>query len=639
MSDTKEANSKSSDIEKYVTEKKGDENSNSGGVGGLTTTTMSAVQTVQTNALVIAETTNNVPPPAALPTPAPNSKPRERDAAPIETYVYRDFASAEPSTINTGTSHERMPPQSLQSQKLPSKLAAMLSDPDLASVLTWMPHGRSWKILNRELFSSFALPRYFGHSNHASFVRIVNAWGFRRVTKGTDRDSYYHELFLRCKPRLHERMKRLPTCHRKTPVDKDDKCPDFYELAKTSPLPELSWSFSGGAGPGGGSAVAPTSAMNQVTAAAAAAGYLGNSMAATATTHSLGLGGGLGSHGLGNGGGLGNHGLGNHNTNALFGNLHGSGPSPPTSAMESYLSNANNQGNDIPSLLKLLRQQGTLQQHQQVQQGSNNANNVMNQNLMHQLLRMQHTHPSQQTRNMNTSPSQSSSLLGGGNANSTLGKLASVAGSFAQPPITTSSSDAVFNSLTSSSMNGILPNQPQRRLSNDKISVNDVIQLRSIERTNELLAQKLASMQQDTQIMKQNAGDGSPTNAADQLSSANKHSPLHNHATGAPSNRSSSATPSKEEMLLQMIRRENQMNGGLLNHQAAHNQMNGGMLNHQAAHHQMNGGLLNHQTAGAPAKVSRHAAMEEGGGAMNQGLNLLLNSLTGMQQHQRANAL
>jgi len=206
---------------------------------------MSAVQTVQTNALVIAETTNNVPPPAALPTPAPNSKPRERDAAPIETYVYRDFASAEPSTINTGTSHERMPPQSLQSQKLPSKLAAMLSDPDLASVLTWMPHGRSWKILNRELFSSFALPRYFGHSNHASFVRIVNAWGFRRISIGVDRDSYYHELFLRGKPSLHQRMKRLPSCHRKTPVDKDDKSPDFYDLAKASPLPEVAWSSNG----------------------------------------------------------------------------------------------------------------------------------------------------------------------------------------------------------------------------------------------------------------------------------------------------------------------------------------------------------------------------------------------------------
>lgn len=186
---------------------------------------------------------------------APNSKPREEPVL-AETYVYRDFANAEPSALDTETCHKRMPPQSLQSQKLPSKLAAMLSDPDLAAIITWMPHGRSWKILNRELFSSFALPPYFGHSNYASFVRIINAWGFRRISVGIDRDSYYHELFLRGKPRLHERMKRLSSCHRKTPIDKDGKCPDFNVLSKTSPLPEDAWntgqrnsSFPGGALP------------------------------------------------------------------------------------------------------------------------------------------------------------------------------------------------------------------------------------------------------------------------------------------------------------------------------------------------------------------------------------------------------
>ena len=60
--------------------------------------------------------------------------------------------------------------------------------------VNWLPHGRSWKICNREIFTEIALPRYFGHKNYASFVRIVNAWGFRRVTSGLDRDSYYHEV-------------------------------------------------------------------------------------------------------------------------------------------------------------------------------------------------------------------------------------------------------------------------------------------------------------------------------------------------------------------------------------------------------------------------------------------------------------
>ena len=40
-------------------------------------------------------------------------------------------------------------------------------------------------------------------------------------------------------PKLRRRMKRLPACHRKTPVDKDDQCPNFYAMAKVSPLPEF----------------------------------------------------------------------------------------------------------------------------------------------------------------------------------------------------------------------------------------------------------------------------------------------------------------------------------------------------------------------------------------------------------------
>mmetsp|Transcript_13199 Transcript_13199/g.23985 ORF Transcript_13199/g.23985 Transcript_13199/m.23985 type:complete len:510 (-) Transcript_13199:207-1736(-) len=171
------------------------------------------------------------PPPTP---PAPNSKPRETDLD-EDSYVYRDFATIPAPSMEGASLH----PQSLQAQKLPAKLASILSDHDLTSVIIWLPHGRSWRVLNRDLFAEHALPRYFGHKNYASFVRIVNAWGFRRITRGADRDAYYHELFLRGRPDLHQRMKRLSTCHRKTPVNKEDKCPNFYELAKTSPLPEI----------------------------------------------------------------------------------------------------------------------------------------------------------------------------------------------------------------------------------------------------------------------------------------------------------------------------------------------------------------------------------------------------------------
>ena len=58
----------------------------------------------------------------------PNSKPREVEQV-TESYVYRDFASADPGQLEPGIAHKNMPPSALQSQKLPSKLAAMLQDP------------------------------------------------------------------------------------------------------------------------------------------------------------------------------------------------------------------------------------------------------------------------------------------------------------------------------------------------------------------------------------------------------------------------------------------------------------------------------------------------------------------------------
>lgn len=170
------------------------------------------------------------------PVVAPNSAPREMDPN-EDTYVYRDFATTLPPTVG-GAAAGLVHPQSLQAQKLPAKLASMLADSYLASVIAWQPHGRSWRVLNRDTFAEIALPRHFGHNNYASFVRIVNAWGFRRITRGADRDSYYHELFLRARPDLHMRMKRLAKCHRKTPTSKGDKNPDFSVLAKVSPLPE-----------------------------------------------------------------------------------------------------------------------------------------------------------------------------------------------------------------------------------------------------------------------------------------------------------------------------------------------------------------------------------------------------------------
>ena len=78
----------------------------------------------------------------------------------------------------------------------PTKLFVMLSHQHISHIIKWLPHGRSWLILNKTEFEKI-LPRYFNHSNYSSFIRQVNGWGFKRMSKPPDHNSYYHELFLR----------------------------------------------------------------------------------------------------------------------------------------------------------------------------------------------------------------------------------------------------------------------------------------------------------------------------------------------------------------------------------------------------------------------------------------------------------
>lgn len=120
----------------------------------------------------------------------------------------------------------------------PVKLYALLSQPNLAHVITWMPHGRSWKVLKPKIFETAVLPVFFESDNYHSFNRVINAWSFRRKSSGPDRGSYFHELFLRGKPHLQKYMRRLPRTHKKLTMKKEEE-PDFFELEKTSPLPSL----------------------------------------------------------------------------------------------------------------------------------------------------------------------------------------------------------------------------------------------------------------------------------------------------------------------------------------------------------------------------------------------------------------
>lgn len=119
----------------------------------------------------------------------------------------------------------------------PMKLFSMLEhidevDQDLSDVISWLPHGRAFKVHKPKKFADTVLPRFFHQNKYASFQRQLNLYGFSRITrKGADRGSYYHEYFLRGKKFLCNSIHRFKvkgTGARRS--SNPDAEPDFYNM-------------------------------------------------------------------------------------------------------------------------------------------------------------------------------------------------------------------------------------------------------------------------------------------------------------------------------------------------------------------------------------------------------------------------
>lgn len=154
------------------------------------------------------------------------------------TSVYRDFSRVLPEKHNDASS---LIAQSTTAKEptFPVKLHMILSNPEFQDIIAWLPHGRSWRILQQKAFEERVIPLYFRHGRYSSFARQVNGWGFKRITHGSDYNSYYHELFLRGMAHLCDKMRRLTTkdLSKKKKME-DGPTPDFYALSQDNPLPE-----------------------------------------------------------------------------------------------------------------------------------------------------------------------------------------------------------------------------------------------------------------------------------------------------------------------------------------------------------------------------------------------------------------
>jgi hypothetical protein len=117
-----------------------------------------------------------------------------------KNYSYRDFANVteDPEEPDDESDSRRRgnTDRSIRVQKFPVKLYAILAQQEFRGIVTWMPHGRAWKVIKPNAFETLVMPLFFEYSNYHSFNRLVNAWSFRRLSSGPDRGAYYHEVSL-----------------------------------------------------------------------------------------------------------------------------------------------------------------------------------------------------------------------------------------------------------------------------------------------------------------------------------------------------------------------------------------------------------------------------------------------------------
>ena len=126
-------------------------------------------------------------------------------------------------------------------EAFPTKLFKVLQHSDTggySSIISWLPHGRAFKIHNIDLFKKEIMTKYFFQTRLQSFTHQLYMYGFETVGEGRPKKYvYYHALFLRerfdlCKhiPTRHD--KYAPTFIMPSISHEDDfyKLPDYREM-------------------------------------------------------------------------------------------------------------------------------------------------------------------------------------------------------------------------------------------------------------------------------------------------------------------------------------------------------------------------------------------------------------------------
>jgi len=152
------------------------------------------------------------------------------------------------AAVPSPATHEVQPKRNFLSKtlKFPELLYRMLMDAeresDHSDAMSFLPHGRAFKIHKKEKFEQIIMPKYFPNNNWKSFRRQINLYDFIRISNsGPDDGAYYHNCLLRGRPDLLPlivRTKIKGGASKNLTTNTSASAPDFYSMKPISPPPQ-----------------------------------------------------------------------------------------------------------------------------------------------------------------------------------------------------------------------------------------------------------------------------------------------------------------------------------------------------------------------------------------------------------------
>lgn len=143
-------------------------------------------------------------------------------------HSYRDFSNV-PKELDY-EAHTK-----IEDMSFSEKVHIILAHEEHSKYIKWMPHGRCFFIANPKYFERTSCEKYFGHKRYSSFLRQVNNYGFKHISRGPDRNCYYHECFLKGMVHLCKYMPEPKDARRQIPDPENE--PDFGAISRLYPLP------------------------------------------------------------------------------------------------------------------------------------------------------------------------------------------------------------------------------------------------------------------------------------------------------------------------------------------------------------------------------------------------------------------